>query len=382
MTVKPAKKDLPAKRESKPATSNAWNLAISGLDLRQHSETLEKKATRMRSRWVPLLCLMCVAGLMLWASMAKIDQVTRGHGKVIPSSKVQTVQSLEDGIVVEVPVGEGDIVEEGQAVLILDDTYASANHAETVDRRDLVLARMSRLQAEADNFGEPVYPESLSAEIVSTETELFNARREDYLARKQSLEQQLEHARSELDILRLGQESMTKLDLIHAQSNVTTLTGNLKTLTSDTRRNALDTHDTLRAELASLNSALLRSEDTLQRKVLRSPTHGTVNKIHVAGAGGVIRGGDGVMEIVPVNDTLLVEANIRPEDIGFIHSNQLATVKFTAYDFTIYGGMEGVVEYIGVDTIRNDLGETYYPVRIRTDLTPLNRAREKALTEQ
>ena len=142
-----------------------------------------------------------------------------------------------------------------------------------------------------------------------------------------------------------------------------------------------------------------------------------MNKIHVTGAGGVIRGGDGVMEIVPINDTLLVEANIRPEDIGFIHSDQAATVKFTAYDFTIYGGMEGVVEYIGVDTIRNDMGETYYPVRIRTDsnimgskdgrelsiipgmvaeidilagqksvlqylLTPLNRAREKALTEQ
>ena len=431
MTVKPAKK------ETKPATSSAWNLAtldelstdvsnsnstavgaaVSSLDFRQHGETLEKKATRMRSRWVPLLCLMCVAGLVLWASMAKIDQVTRGHGKVIPSSKVQTVQSLEDGIVIDIPVGEGDIVEEGQAVLLLDDTYASANYAETVDRRDLILARMSRLQAEANNFIEPEYPESLGLDIVTAETELFNARREDYLARKQSLEQQLRHARSELEILRLGQDSMTKLDLIHAQRDVSTLPGNLKTLTSDTRRSALDTHDTLRAELASLNSALLRSEDTLQRKVLRSPTHGTVNKIHVTGAGGVIRGGDGVMEIVPINDTLLVEANIRPEDIGFIHSDQAATVKFTAYDFTIYGGMEGVVEYIGVDTIRNDMGETYYPVRIRTDsnimgskdgrelsiipgmvaeidilagqksvlqylLTPLNRAREKALTEQ
>ena len=300
---------------------------------------------------------------------------------------------------------------------MLDDAVARANHLETVSRRDLVLARMSRLQAEADGFSAPSYSSALDPELVKTENELFNARRADYLARVSSAEQILGHARSELEILRLGQSSMTKLDLIRAERDVSLLEGNLNTLISETSRNALDAHDTLRAELASLNSELSRSADALDRKVLRSPTHGTVNKIHIAGEGGVIRGGDSVMEIVPINDTLLVEANVRPEDVGFIHSDQLATVKFTAYDFTIYGGMDGVVEYIGVDTIQNELGETYYPVRIRTEsntmgtkngreltiipgmvaeidvlagqksvlqylLTPLNRAREKALTEQ
>lgn len=416
--------DSPGETEPKPApvkkikpSNPETPIAMSAMDLHAQGEVLQKKAVHMKSRWVPLVCLFCVGGLFLWASIAKIDQVTRGHGKVIPSSKVQTIQSLEAGIVVGIPVGEGDIVEKGQPVLLLDDTVASANYTETAARRDLMLARMSRLQAEANGFTEPLYPEAIDPALVNTENQLFNARKADYLARKTSAEQLLQHARSELDILRRGQKSMTKLDLIRAQRDVSGLEGSLSTLISENSRNALDAHDVLRAELASLNGQLSRSDDSLKRKVLRSPTHGTVNKIHIAGEGGVIRGGDSVMEIVPINDTLLVEANVRPEDIGFIHSDQLATVKFTAYDFTIYGGMDGVVEYIGVDTIRNEQGDTYYPVRIRTDsntmgskdgreltiipgmvaeidvlagqksvlqylLTPLNRAREKALTEQ
>lgn len=402
---------------SKPYEKPVVPIATSTLELHNEGVGLEKKSVQMKSRWVPLVCLACVGALALWASFAKIDQVTRGSGKVIPSSKVQTIQSLDDGIVVVIPVTEGDIVEKGQAVLELDDTVVRANYQETMARRDLVLARMARLQAEANGFTDPVYPDTLNPEVVFTENELFNTRRKDYLARKRSVENLLSHARSELEVLRLGQESMTKLDIIRAQRDVATLEGNLSALNSEASRNALDTRDALRTELATLNGALARSDDALHRKVLRSPTHGTVNKIHIAGEGGVIRGGESVMEIVPINDTLLVEANIRPEDIGFIHSDQNATVKFTAYDFTIYGGMEGVVEYIGVDTVINDQGETYYPVRIRTEsttmgskdgreltiipgmvaevdvlagqksvlqylLTPLNRAREKALTEQ
>ena len=411
-------KSVKTKHEVSPVTDKpAVHLATSALELHSEGVGLQKKAVHMKSRWVPLLCLSCVGMLVLWASFAKIEQVTRGSGKVIPTSKVQTIQSLDDGIVVAIPVKEGDIVEKGQAVLGLDDTVALANYNETIERRDLVVARMSRLLAEANGFKEPVYPESLDPQAISTENELFNTRHEDYLARKNSVENLLGHARGELDVLQRGKDSMTKLDLIRAQRDVATLEGNLNTLISEANRSALDSHDALRNELVTLNGALKRSVDSLKRKILRSPIHGTVNKIHIAGEGGVIRGGDSVMEIVPINDTLLVEANIRPEDIGFIHSDQKATVKFTAYDFTVYGGMDGVVEYIGVDTVLNEQGETYYPVRIRTEsttmgskggreltiipgmiaevdvlagqksvlqylLTPLNRAREKALTEQ
>jgi adhesin transport system membrane fusion protein len=391
--------------------------ATSPINFQLHGEKLEKKATRMKSRWVPLLCLVCVGCLIVWASFAKIDQVTRGQGKVIPSSKVQIIQSLENGVVRSIAVEEGEIVGKDQVVLNLDDTSARASHEEALARRDLIIARMSRLKAEANEFSQPVFPDSLNEELVRIESSLFEARREDYYSRESIVRQVLQHAKDELEILRLGRESMTKLDLIRAEREVTVLQGELETLVNESKRSALDAYDLLREELTSLNGALTRSEDILQRKVLRSPINGTVNKIHVSGEGGVISSGEHLVEIVPINDTLLVEANVLPEDIGFVHSNQAAMVKFTAFDFTVYGGMEGVVEYIGVDTVKNDQGETYYPIRIRTNqttmgekdgreltiipgmvaeidilagqksvlqylLNPLNRARQMALTEQ
>ncbi|OED42187.1 hypothetical protein AB833_07755 [Chromatiales bacterium (ex Bugula neritina AB1)] len=400
-----AEKDLEIKRP-----------AISRIDLPSCSEAA-RSSTHLKRRWVPTICVICVAGLFAWASLAKIDQVTRGHGKVIPGSKVQIIQSLVDGIIADIPVTEGQIVEKGQEVLRFDNTLASARYTETLARHDLVTARMSRLLAEADDFTQPVYPENLSAQAIHTETELFQARRDDYLAKKDAIEKLLLHAKDELEILRRGENSITKLDILRAQRDVATLRGDLNTLISETRRNALEEHDRHRAELASLESALTQEQDNLQRTVLRSPLRGTVNKIYIAGSGGVVRGSENIMEIVPINDTLLIEANMRPEDIGFIHSNQVAMVKFTAYEYTIYGGIEGIVEYIGVDTVNNDQGDTYYPIRIRTNtttigssgeqtlsiipgmvaevdilsgqksvlqylLTPLNRVRAKALTEQ
>jgi len=174
-----AEHSLPAEQSNRPKP-----IATSAIDLHKESAYLQKKAVHMKSRWVPLVCLLCVSVLGLWASMAKIDQVTRGSGKVIPSSKVQTIQSLDAGIVVGIPVKEGDIVEKGQPVLRLDDAVVSANFTETIARRDLVLARMARLQAEAANFSPPVYPDSIDPASVFIENELFNARRADYQARK------------------------------------------------------------------------------------------------------------------------------------------------------------------------------------------------------
>ena len=192
--------------------------------------------------------------------------------------------------------------------------------------------------------------------------------------------------------------------------------GQLDTLITSASREALEAHDALRTELAVLNETMKRDKDRLDRTVLRSPMKGIVNKINVDTRGQVIGSGEVAIEIVPLNDTLIVQANIRPEDISFIHSNQEAVVKFTAYDFTRYGGLEGTVEYIGVDTVSNELGESHYPIRVRTNsnslgvkdgqelsiipgmvaeidfkagqktvlqylLTPINRARERALRE-
>jgi len=370
----------------------------------------------MKRRWVPLICLLCVSGLFAWASIAYVDQVTRGHGKVIPTSGVQTVQSLEAGILTSIPVKEGDIVDKGQTVATLNNAIAHADYLESKTRYDLVSVRMSRLEAEANDFAEPVYPSGIDEKIVETENKLFSARKNEYQERLQSAKSLLKHAQSELTVLERGQKSMTKLDLIRAQREVSIRRGNLATLITETKRMSLDSHDMHRAELASLSGEIQRQQEQMNRKILRSPIQGIVNKVHIAGEGQVIGSGEGIMEIVPINDTYLIETNIRPEDIGFIHSDQLATIKFTAYDFAMYGGMSGEVEYIGVDTITNERGETYYPVRIRAAsntmiskngkqleiipgmqaqvdilagrktvldylMTPLRRAKERALTE-
>jgi len=218
-------------------------------------------------------------------------------------------------------------------------------------------------------------------------------------------------------MLERGETSVTKVELIAAQTTVVQLRGELQTLLTSTKRDALENHDAHRIELAVLNESLNRDKDRLDRTVLRSPMNGVVKKIHVDAQGQVVASGESVIEVVPLDDSLLVQANVRPEDIGFVHSNQQAMVKFTAYDFIRYGGMEGTVEYIGADTITNEQGETYYPIRIRTQsntmgtkdghelsiipgmvtdvdllagkktvlqylLTPINRAREKALQER
>ena len=381
------------------------------------SKRLLTKQLKLKQHHIPLLALLFFSLLIVWASLADIDQVTRAQGKVIPTHNLQLVQSLEGGIVSEILVREGDIVTAEQKLVQLQDTQFSANFRETLAKRDLISGRMARLLAEANGLATPEFDPSLSKEITDTELRLFETRLANYNARKENLEQLLTLANRSLKMLERGETSVTKVELIAAQTTVVQLRGELQTLLTSTKRDALENHDAHRIELAVLNESLNRDKDRLDRTVLRSPMNGVVKKIHVDAQGQVVASGESVIEVVPLDDSLLVQANVRPEDIGFVHSNQQAMVKFTAYDFIRYGGMEGTVEYIGADTITNEQGETYYPIRIRTQsntmgtkdghelsiipgmvtdvdllagkktvlqylLTPINRAREKALQER
>ena len=381
------------------------------------SEQLHNKQRNLKQHHIPLLALVFFGLLILWAGVAEIDQVTRAQGKVIPTHNLQLVQSLEGGIVSEISVREGDIVSAGQQLVQLQDVQFSANYRETLAKRELILGRMARLLAEANELPTPVFDPSLSNEVTDTELLLFKTRKANYDARKENLEQLLTLANRSLRMLERGETSVTKVELINAQTKVVQLRGELQTLLTSTKRDALEHYDTHRIELAVLNESLNRDKDRLDRTILRSPMNGVVKKIHVDAQGQVVSSGESVIEVVPLDDSLLVQANVRPEDIGFVHSDQQAMVKFTAYDFIRYGGMEGTVEYIGADTITNEQGETYYPIRIRTQsntlgardgrdlsiipgmvtdvdllagkktvlqylLTPINRAREKALKER
>jgi len=381
------------------------------------SERLYQKERRLKQRHIPTLALIFVVALIIWAGVADIDQVTRAQGKVIPTHKLQLVQSLEGGIVDEILVREGDVVTAQQQLVKLQDTQFQANYQETLAKRALILGRMARLEAEAGDFSTPVFDAAVSAEIANSELLLLEARLADYSARKNSLEELLSLAKQSHRLLERGETSVTKVDLLNALRSVVQLRGELSMLQTEHKRSSLEGLDSLRIELAALNETLKRDKDRLDRTVLRSPMNGVVKKVNVDAQSQVVSSGEDVIEIVPMDESLLVQANVRPEDIGDVHSNQKALVKFTAYDFIRYGGMEGTVEYIGADTVTNDKGETYYPIRIRTEsntmgvrdgrdlsiipgmvadvdllagkksvlqylLTPVNRARELALQEK
>ena len=391
--------------------------AESGISFEAVSEKLFQKERRLSQRHIPTLALVFVVAMIVWASFADIDQVTRAQGKVIPTAKLQLVQSLEGGIVDEILVREGDIVAAQQQLIKLQDTQFQANYQETLARHAFILGRMARLEAEASDFSTPAFDAAVSEDIASSELLLLEARQADYIARKRSLEDLLSIAEQSHRLLERGETSVTKVDLLNALRSVVQLRGELSMLQTEHKRSALEGLDSLRIELAALNEMLTRDKDRLDRTVLRSPMNGVVNKVNVDAQGQVVSSGEDVIEIIPIDESLLVQANVRPEDIGDVHSDQRALVKFTAYDFIRYGGMEGTVEYIGADTVTNEKGETYYPIRIRTEsntmgtrdgrdlsiipgmvadvdllagkksvleylLTPVNRARERALKEQ
>jgi adhesin transport system membrane fusion protein len=339
---------------------------------------------RGRRGWGHLLPWIVVlfVGLLLWgASVAELEEVTRGTGKVIPSSSVQLIQSLEGGIMDEILVEEGEQVATGQVLLKVQDEIFSSTYQENLTRRDTLAARLVRLKAEAEGKDELVFPDDIRPELAEKERTLFDIRRWDFQETRKALEERLALITQETSLLSEGRKSraVSPVELIRAQKEKAEIEGQIRTLESGKTREAMEQYDMDRAELEVVIQAIKRDKDRLDRTVIYSPVEGTVNKIYINTVGRVIGSGVDIMEIVPRDDTLLVEASVRPADIAFLRPGQKATVKFTAYDFTVYGGLEGRVEQIGVDTISNEEGESFYQIKVRTEENSLgqNRAGEE-----
>ncbi len=351
---------------------------------------------------------------LIWASWATLDEVTRGRGKVIPSRQVQKVQHLEGGIVAEILVAEGDTVEQGQVLMRIDNVRAASDYREKRARYLAIRAAIARLEAELAGASEIAFPREVleeAREIADSERALFESRREELASRLEILKRQVEQRRGELlelearheqaqkslallreelqlnerlakqrlvaraDLLRLrrqasdleGEVRRLELDIPRAKSALAEAEKRVENALSEFRSKAFRELSALRSELAGLREIVLAGEDRVRRTEIRSPVRGIVKKVHVNTIGGVVQPGQDLVEIVPLEDTLLVEAYIRPRDIGFIHPGQKAKVKITAYDYSIYGSLEGEVEHISADTITNEKGESFYLIRVRTD---------------
>lgn len=375
-------------------------------------------ATRRGAGRFAHLLLIVVAlffvSFIYWAQQATLDEVTRGDGTVIPSGQVQVVQNLEGGIVGAINVREGDLVEQGQMLLRIDNVRAASEYRESRTRYLALSAVVSRLEAEVQGAKSVAFPEEVldeAPEIAERERALFQARRAGLMSELDILRRQEEQRRQELlelqsrldklerslqlavdelnitqpmvdsgvvpqiDLIRIkrqvndleGESESTRLAIPRAQSALSEASRRIQERRQRFRAETLKELNEARANLAAITEVVTAERDKVVRTEVRAPVRGTVKQVYVNTIGGVIRPGEDLVEIVPIEDTLLVEAKIRPSDVAFLRPGLDATVKITAYDFSIYGGLKATVEEISADTITDDKGESFYRIRLRTE---------------
>ncbi|WP_218673567.1 HlyD family efflux transporter periplasmic adaptor subunit [Pseudomonas sp. ABC1] len=318
-----------------------------------------------------LLCVAALAAFVLWAWFAELDEVSTGTGKVIPSSREQVVQTLEGGILAELRVAEGDIVEAGQVLARLDPTLTESTVGESAARQRAAMASLARLQAEV-NQSALAFPEALHAfpALIAAETRLYQSRRKRLDESLSGLHQSLSLVRRELAItesLAAG-GAASNVEVLRLRRQQSELQLKAVELRSQYVVQAREEMAKASAEVDTLDSVLKGRSDSLQRLTHRSPVRGIVKDIAITTIGGVIAPNGQLMQIVPLDERLLIEARISPRDIAFIHPQQKALVKITAYDYAIYGGLEGQVVTISPDTIQDEVkpDNFYYRVYIRT----------------
>ena len=322
------------------------------------------------SRIITLSVLLFIL-LGVWAWFGTLDEVSTGTGKVVPSSREQILQSLDGGIVTEVLVHEGDKVQAGQIVARLDPTRSESNVGESAARYRASLASSVRLNAEVSDLP-LVFPDSLKAwpELTASEMRLYKSRRAQLNDSAADIQDALVSVNKELAITqRLAKSgAASNVEVLRLQRQKSDLQLKITDLRSQYYVQAREALSKANAEVDMLSAIIKGREDSVSRMTVRSPMRGIVKNIQVTTIGGVIPPNGEMMEIVPIDDHLLIEARLSPRDIAFIHPGQRALVKVTAYDYAIYGGLEGEVETISPDTIQDKVKPeiVYYRVFIRT----------------
>lgn len=324
------------------------------------------------SRVIWLLALF-LALAFAWAWYFQIDEVSTGTGKVIPSSREQQIQSLEGGILLELRVREGDIVEKDEVLARLDPTRGESNVGESAARWRAALASQARLSAEVQGLEGVGFPSELDdyPQLRDAENALFASRRKGLAQTQAGLRQSLGLVQRELKITRelVQSGAASNVELIRLEREQADLQLRLNQVQSDYMVSSREELARASAEANTLESIIRGREFELGRTTLRSPVRGIVKRLAVTTIGGVIPPGGALMSIVPLDDQLLIEARVSPRDIAFIHPEQEAMVKVTAYDYAIYGGLVGRVVNIAPDTVRDEVRPeiVYYPVLVRTE---------------
>lgn len=318
--------------------------------------------------WVCFLLLIC---LVVWAYFAQIIEVSTGTGKVVPTSREQLIQSLEGGIISELYVREGDVVEKDQILVQLDLTKTEATVEESAAKYRAALASIARLTSEVNGV-DLIFPRELEkfVELQLAETRLFTTRKKALEESIEGVQKTLELVQKELQLTeRLAKEgAASNVDVLKLQRQQYELEMKITDKQSEYMVKAREELSKIEAEADSLESVVKGRADALSRLTIKSPVRGIVKNVMLTTKGGVIPPNGELMKIVPLDDQLLIEARISPRDIAYIHPGQEAKVKITAYDYSIFGGLDGKVTIISPDTIQDEVKPEiyYYRVFIRT----------------
>lgn len=373
----------------------------------------------LRARLVIRAAALVLFVFVMWAAFAELDEVTRGEGKVVPSRQLQVIESLDGGIVSSIHVKEGELVQQGQLLVQIDETRFLSSVRENRSQYLALMAKAARLRALVDRkpFVPPAEVEKEDPNVVSQERALYLAKQAELessvsLARQQlsQKQQELNEARarleqasqgyeltskelnftrplvqtgavSQVELLRLerdvarfrGERDMASAQISRAQAAISEAQRKIENVELAIRNDAGKELSDVTAKLSAITEGNVGLSDKVKQAAIRSPVKGTVKRLLVNTVGGVVQPGKEVVEIVPLEDALILEAKIQPRDIAFLHPGQQALVKFTAYDYAIYGGLEGKLEYIGSDSITDEKGNAFYIVRVRTDRPDLGR---------
>ncbi len=340
------------------------------------SETLDRSRGPSVVTW---LVGATIGAFLIWANFAPLEEIVRADGSVVSGDRPQIVQNLEGGILAEMLVRQGDSVEPGQVLARLQGTAFAAEVQDLRARIDAGDIRRLRLEAEMaglDSFAVPDDIAARAAATVASETALLSARMADYRTQTEGAFAIVEQTRQELAVMQdlYDRQIAALIELTRATKANTDAEARYNEIVTAAELDRATTYSEVLADLGSLNAELRLAEDRLSRTEILSPMRGVVNEIKIATIGGVVGPGEEIFEITPAGDTLFVEARVRPQDIANVVAGQEATIKLTAYDYTIYGSLSGEVAFVSADTFdderRSDL-PPYYRVTVSVDLSHL-----------